>query len=297
MLQIPDQETVIRRLIEWGMRRESVRAMLLTSTRARPLAQPDLLSDYDVILAVTDVHPFFNDRSWLEDFGMVLVVYRDPIRLELGYERFAYITQYQDGLKIDFSLWSIGLVKEITTSGDLANELEVGYRVILDKDQLTAGLPSPTYQAHIPSPPSEEQYLERIEEFFHEATYVAKHLWRGDLLAAKYNLDKAMKLDNLRLVLEWQVEIEHDWTLKPGAYGRGLQKYLPSGTWQELCETYIGASIEQNWQALFMTIALFRKVAKEVGERLGYSYPHELDERVMRYLLAVKELKSGKTAN
>lgn len=274
-----------------------MRAMLLTSTRASPRAQPDLLSDYDVILAVMDVHPFFNDRSWLEDFGRVLVVYRDPIRLELGSERFAYITQYEDGLKIDFSLWSIGLVKEITTSGDLPDELDVGYRVILDKDQLTAGLPPPTYQAHIPSPPSEEQYLERIEEFLHEATYVAKHLWRGDLLAAKYNLDKAMKLDNLRLVLEWQVEIEHDWTLKPGAYGRGLQKYLPSCTWQELCETYIGASIEQNWQALFMTIALFRKVAKEVGERLGYDYPHDLDERVVRYLLAVKELKSGKTAN
>ena len=49
-----------------------VRAMLLTSSRADPKAHLDLFSDYDVILVVTDIHPFFEDRTWLQDFGQVL---------------------------------------------------------------------------------------------------------------------------------------------------------------------------------------------------------------------------------
>ncbi len=65
---------MIQQLIAWVEHHESVRAVLLTSTRTMPGTTPDLFSDYDVILAVTDIHPFFEDRGWLEDFGSVLVV-------------------------------------------------------------------------------------------------------------------------------------------------------------------------------------------------------------------------------
>src|SRR5688572_14142683 len=97
---------VISKLVRWAEQRDSVRALLLTSTRAIPSASVDVFSDYDVVLIVEDIHPFFEDRSWLEDFGKVLVVYWDPIHLEPGYgiEKVANVTQYADGLKIDFTL-------------------------------------------------------------------------------------------------------------------------------------------------------------------------------------------------
>ena len=60
-------------------RHESIRAMLLTSTRAIPHGPLDRFSDYDVILAVEDIHPFYEDRRWLEDFGDVVVAYWDPL--------------------------------------------------------------------------------------------------------------------------------------------------------------------------------------------------------------------------
>ena len=44
---------------------DSVRAMLLTSTGALGCAPVNALSDYDVMLVVEDVRPFFEDRSWL----------------------------------------------------------------------------------------------------------------------------------------------------------------------------------------------------------------------------------------
>lgn len=59
-------DPVIARLIEWAEGKTSIRAMLLTSTRAVPLpnAPVDEFSDYDVVLFVEDIHPFHEDRAW-----------------------------------------------------------------------------------------------------------------------------------------------------------------------------------------------------------------------------------------
>ena len=264
--------------------------MLLTSSRAIPNAPADIFSDYDVILAVRDVHPFYEDRSWLETFGRVLVLYRDPIIFDGSLERFAYVTQYENGLKIDFTLWQVEILQRDVADPQLPAEFDAGYRILLDKDHLTDGLKPPTYAAYIPTPPTEPEYQTVVELFFHEATYVAKHLWRDDLMAAKYNLDHGMKLDNLRLMLEWRLEIDHHWSVKPGPYGRRLKKWLSPDLWAELESTYTGAGLEANWEAMFRTIALFRKVAVEVGERLGYAYPDDLDRRAVAYLQKVKNL-------
>jgi len=73
---------VINKLIQWAEQKDSIRAMLLTSTRAVPNAPVDEFSDYDVVLFVEDIHPFHEERSWLADFGEVLVAYWDPIYLD-----------------------------------------------------------------------------------------------------------------------------------------------------------------------------------------------------------------------
>ena len=52
-------QDVLDRLVKWAGQRDSVRAMLLTSTRAVPNATVDDLSDYDVVLVVEDIYPFF----------------------------------------------------------------------------------------------------------------------------------------------------------------------------------------------------------------------------------------------
>ena len=98
-------------------------------------------------------------------------------------------------------------------------------------------------------------------------TYVAKALWRGEVVFAKFALDYDAKFVALRRVLEWRIELDHDWSLRPGAYGRGLERLLPADISAELASTYVGTGIEENWDALFRTTALFRRVATEVGRR------------------------------
>jgi aminoglycoside 6-adenylyltransferase len=286
-----NREDVISTLIEWADHEPDVRAMLLTSSRAIPNALTDVLSDYDVILAVRDVLPFYEERSWLEAFGPLLVVYRDPLEPYYGFLRSCYVTQYESGLKIDFTLWPVEILEQVVADPQLPDEFDAGYRVLLDKDHLTDGLKPPTYRAYIPRPPTEAEYRDAVEGLFHEATYAAKYLWRDDLMAAKHMLDHSMKQEHLRPMLEWRLEMDHHWSLKPGLYGRGMKKRLSPDLWAELESTYAGAGLEENWEALFRTIALSRKVAIEVGDRLGYAYPHDLDRRAVAYLQKVKNLK------
>jgi aminoglycoside 6-adenylyltransferase len=230
------------------------------------------------------------DRTWLEAFGSVLALYRDPLEPHYGFLKSGYVTQYESGLKIDFTLWPVEILQQVVADPELPAEFDAGYLVLLDKDHLTDGLKPPTYKAYIPTPPTETEYQTVVEEFFLEATYVAKLLWRDDMMAAKHLLDHFMKQEHLRPMLEWHLEIDHHWSVKPGPYGRRLKKWLRPDLWTELESTYTGAGLELNWEAMFRTIALFRKVAIEVGDRLGYAYPHDLDRRAVAYLRKVKNL-------
>ena len=280
-------------IVRWAEAKEEILAVLLTSTRAVPGAHVDALSDHDVILIVRTVQPFVEDRTWINDFGDVLVVYWDPVfpDPDFGIDRTANVTQYASGLKIDFTLLPVSLFEKIVAAPALPAELDAGYRVLLDKDGLTESLLPPTGKAYIPKPPTLEHYLTWINDFFSDPPYVAKCLWRGELLPVKWCLDYDMKHIYLRQVLEWRAEMDHDWSVPTGSLGKGLKRLLPSDIWAELERCYAGARPEDNWEALANTIALFRRVMIEVGGHLGYTYPYDLDRRVTAYVARIKGMK------
>lgn len=280
---------MIEKLIAWGEKQALVRAMVLTSSRAIP-NQPDTdpYSDYDVILALRDVQPFHNDRKWLAAFGTVLVMYADPLYVEDGLSWSANVVQFEEGLKIDFTLWPVEKMQKVAQQEPLPAEFDAGYQVLLDKDGLTQGIKPPSYQGYIPRPPTPARYHEEIENFFLCATYVAKYLLRDDVMAAKFLLDGEMKHENLRPLLEWHIEIENDWKVKPGNHGQRIKKWLRPDLWADLESTYTGAGIEENWHALFRLMDLMHKAGVEVGEKLGFTYPDSIEQRVRDYLGKIK---------
>jgi aminoglycoside 6-adenylyltransferase len=168
--------------------------------------------------------------------------------------------------------------------------LDVGYCVLLDKDGRASRWKPPVYRAYIPAKPTEMEYHDLVEEFWWSMTYVAKSLWRDELVFNRFILEQDIRAGTLRVMLDWRIEIDHDWSLKPGWYGRGLKQLLPPKTWSELESTYVGADSEENWEALFRLAALFRRVAVEVGQLLGYEYPQEVDDQVTAYLEDVRKL-------
>jgi aminoglycoside 6-adenylyltransferase len=286
-------------IIQWAIAKSEIRAVLLTSTRAVPNAHVDVLSDYDVVLIVRDIHPFVSDKTWLQDFGEVLVVYWDAVYPDpiFGLECCGNVTQYSSGLKIDFTLWSVELFQKIVAEPALSDELDAGYQILLDKDGLTSAMQSPSFKAYLPKPPTLEQFQTHVNDFLTDAPYVAKCLRRGELLPLKWALDYDMKHVYLRQVLEWYVGVKHNWSVPVGSLGKGLKKLLPAELWERLEQTYVGADVNDNWEALEHTMELFRQVSTEVGEYLGYSYPNDLHERVIAYVERIKHLEPPKKSD
>lgn len=291
MMQVPQDKDVVGKLVAWGMAHPLIRAMILTSSRTRPDGPVDLLSDYDLILAVSDVGPFAFDDAWTSDYGSPMVRWGDQSEMH-GLTTYFRGVVYQDYVKIDYSIWPVELLDHITASASLPDQLDVGYRVLFDKEQRTAGWKPPSYQAHIPTRPAQAEYQALIEEFWWSTTYVAKSLWRDDLVFAKWVLDQDLKLETMRRMLEWRIEIDHNWSVKPGVYGRGLKQLLPPDIWREFAGTYVLLDVEETWAALSRVIALFRQVAADVGNVLGYTYPQEVDDLVSAYLEAIRKMPS-----
>jgi len=181
------------------------------------------------------------------------------------------------------------MLRKIVAAPALPAELDAGYRILLDKDNLTEEIKSPTYKAYIPLRPTNEVYQTMINDFFSDPPYVAKCLLRGELFPAKWCLDYDMKHVYLRPMLEWRMELDHNWSATIGSLSKGLKKKLPSEIWSQLEASYAGADMEENWEALFRTMALFRQVAIEVGQGLGYTYPLDLDQRVTAFVQNMRQ--------
>ncbi len=288
MRPIPDEHEVLEKLQGWGGALRAVRAMILTSSRARADLPADALSDYDLVLALTDVTSFAADESWLGGYGDPMVRWGDEHEL-YGARTYFRSVVYQDGVKVDYTLWPDELLDRVRENG-LPDVLDVGYRVLLDKDGRTRGWSPPTHRAYIPAIPSASEYRALVEEFWWETTYVARSIWRGELVFTKFLLDYDIKLVTVRRLLEWRIEIDHDWSLKPGIYGRGLERLLPSDIWSALAATYVSLRPDDNWAALRRLCALFRTVAAQIGDALGYAYPRDMDEAVTAYIEEVREL-------
>ena len=272
------EDAVLSRILAWAEREDAVRVVVITSTRGRAEGPPDELSDYDVVLALADVQRF--DPA--APYATPAARWGDESDVHGAKTLFRGVV-YEDGTKIDWTLWPAH-APELVAQHGLTDNLDTGYRVLLDRDGSTARWAQPTRTAHIPAKPTEDEYVALVEEFWWSATYIAKARARGEHFFARYILDMDMTYGVLRPMLEWLIETERDWSWRPGAYGRGLEREL---------SPLLAEALEAAHDSFDGTIALFCDVARDVGEVLGYAYPQYADDAVTAYIEKLRQLASN----
>jgi aminoglycoside 6-adenylyltransferase len=287
-----DEDEVIARLLHWASAQEPLRIMLLTSSRVDPGARTDLLSDYDIDLFVADPERFAEQEDWVHGFGTPLLWVRDTTET-LGLPIRNDMVLYDDGTKIDYSLWPLAITERIQARGALPDEWDHGVRVLLDKDDLTRDWPPPTRRAFIPTQPTVAAFQSLVEEYWFVATYVAKNLWRGEFLPARVIYEHELNYLILRRFLEWRIGIDHGWTVPAGFFGKGLHRHLDPETWDAFQTTYSGPDPLEMWAALFRSVDLFRHLATGIAHDLGYDYPHHVDRQMSEYLRRVMGRTTG----
>ncbi|SKC82104.1 aminoglycoside 6-adenylyltransferase [Maledivibacter halophilus] len=275
------ESEVLSQFKGWAKRNDLIRGAVLTSSRVVPDASIDFLSDYDIELYVSEIGSFEENDDWLKAFGSIMV--RWPFKPRSTGKK-SWITRlvlFKDGVRIDF---------QITDQFEIEPDTyDNGYKVLIDKDNIFNELSKPTFSQYLIKKPSKEEYETLANEFWWDAYYVPKYLWRDELPFAKYMLDYILRYLFLNKIIEWYIGMKNNWLVNTGACGKKFKRYLDSKTWSEFEETYAGADVEENWKAFFKTTDFFRKIAKQVGENLGYEYPDNLDKEVVQFCLKIRE--------
>jgi aminoglycoside 6-adenylyltransferase len=274
------ESEVLGQFGSWAEAHDGIRAAVLTSSRVGGNSEVDVLSDYDIELYVSDLETFRESDEWLEAFGPVMV--RWPLRPRSTFDE-AWLTRlvlFDDGVRIDF---------QVTAQREVAPDAyEHGHRVLIDKDGLMKGLRGPPFSEYQIEKPSEEAYETLVHEFWWDASYVPKHLWRDELPFAAQMLAHPLRDEYLRTSLDWLIGEQHGWSVNTGVGGRWLKRYLDELTWAEYTSTFAAGDVEAHWEAFFSTVGLFRRVMRVIGERLGYPYPYEVDRAVTNYCARIR---------
>lgn len=281
---------MLEKIIRWAKAQDEIHVVLLTSSHAIGNTATDQLSDYDITLFVSDLDRFTCSDEWLCSFEKILVYVPEKV-VHFGQELPTRLVIYEDGTKVDFGFFTVGILEKILEDQILPEWLDIGYKVLIDKDSLTQNLRKPSFRAYIPKKPTEDEFKALVNEFWWETTYVAKNLWRDELLPAKYSSDTVIRYQLLLRMLEWYVQTYNKWECRTGVAGKGMKKLLDVDTWTQLTKTFAGADIEENWDALFKTTDIFRKIAIKVANDLDYEYLYTLDKKVTDYLYKIKNLE------
>jgi aminoglycoside 6-adenylyltransferase len=273
---VRSEQEVLELFKRWAEQRANVRAVILTSSRADPRRQPDVLSDYDVELFVRKVRPFMEDDAWMSDCGDIMVRWPAAPQSTFSDDWITQLVLYEDGTRIDFQITAL--------APSASDNLDHGYRILVDKDGAAAHLPEPTYSRYVIERPTVQAFDARMNAFWWDIVYVAKALRRGELNYAKYMLDGTIRFNKLQPLLEWYIGLSHDWSVSPGIYGRWFHQYLDQSTWESYQRTFAGAEVESNWRALFSTIELVRQLGHTIAHSLGFEYPADTDRKVTDYI-------------
>jgi len=261
-----------------------IRAVILGGSRANPAAPSDLFQDYDIVYVVTDVGSFTCNAAWVDRFGERIIMQLPDTMGEspaAGDGSFAYLMQFADGNRLDLTLYPLSRLADLKDDGQNI--------VLLDKDGVVPPLKPPAEESYLPAPPTAKAYADCCNEFWWVCPYVAKGLWRQEIIYARRMLDEVVRLELLKM-LDWHVGAQTDLPRQPGKYGKYLQRCLEPAWWALLLETYAGADYAETWAALEAAGRLFRLAAQRVAARYGFDYPQGDDARVSAHLRHVRAL-------
>ncbi len=263
---------------------ERIRAVVLNGSRSNPNAPRDIFQDFDIVYLVTDVKSFMEDKDWIRVFGEIMILQLPDDMGDPEPEKHAgyvYLMQFMDGNRIDLTVYPKENYRDI-----VKDSLSV---VLLDKDGIIPPLEPPSDRDYLPVPPTEKLFNNCCNEFWWVCPYVAKGLWRNEILYARYMLDEIVRAELMKM-LAWYIGVNTNFSVCLGKCGKYMQKYLEPELWDLLLSTFADSDYSHIWDALEAMETLFRIIATQVAAKFEYCYPAKEDEKVSAYLYSIKNL-------
>ena len=281
-------EGLIERFVKWAETRDDIRAAIVIGSRARVVEPADDWADLDVIVVTSDPEHYVESADWLENIGTVLLTFIEPTASGGELERRAL---FEGMLDVDFSIVPLAKAQRLLEAGmasaEVVNSFGRGMRVIVDKDEIAGKVKKLVASAAaVPAQaPSQGEFLQVVNDFLYHAVFTAKHLMRGELWWAKMSSDCYMQHLLLRMI-EWHAHAKRGWSYDTWFRGRFLEKWADPGVLRQMRDVFSHYDEADVRRGLLAAISLFRALALETAERLGYPYPEEADCKVTEWIRA-----------
>ncbi|HEU4759772.1 MAG TPA: aminoglycoside 6-adenylyltransferase [Dehalococcoidia bacterium] len=304
-------QDAMRRLEEtfgaWARARPDIRAALVVGSRARDDHPADDWADLDIIIVATDPRRYLSASDWLEDLGPVWVATRGRTNVADP----EWLVVFDGAVDVDFvfipyrqTKWGLralsllsrrpGLMRLLPKG--LASQAEErialssdafrrGIRVLVDKDGLAAGMRRlfsrpPSYR-----PPSRRQFADAVNGFWVMVERTAKKLLRGEVYVVRRWSDSQLREMLLQMV-EWHARATRGPDLDTWHDGRFLDEWADPRALQTFADVFARYDRQDSARALLAMMDLFRWLAVETAERLGYPYPADTDAAVTEWVRA-----------
>jgi aminoglycoside 6-adenylyltransferase len=265
-------EQLIDRFAQWAQKEHNIRAVLVVGSRARVDHPADQWSDLDLLIVANDPPMFLEDTDWISKIGIPWLTFLESTGDGNRMERRVL---FEGGLDVDLTPISTAQVM-LMVSGplppDAADVLRRGTRLLIDKDDLGRQLLVQDLGSQRFLPPAQREYLENVNDFWYHAVWTAKHLRRGELWWAKSGCDSHMK-SLLRRMMEWHAQAHQEGEIDTWLRGRFMEEWADPRAVDELKSAFSHYDLEDTWRALFATMNLYRWLAVETTQKLGFIYP------------------------
>lgn len=282
-------DALIERMAAWAEAQSNIRAVLVVGSRARTEHPADAWSDLDLVIFATDPRVYLDDASWAARFGEVWLSFLEETAVGGSMERRVL---YRGGLDVDFSVFPVSQLDALLT-GDAAAVLARGVRVVLDKDgqmrqRLSTMVPtSPT----VHELPTQEAFLQDVQDFWYHAVWIAKKLRRGEVWTAVRCCNGLLPAHLLQMI-EWRARTAEGAAPDTWHQGRFLEEWADPWALAELRGALAHYDAEDTWRALTASMDLYRRLSHEVAARLGYPVLDAAEEHataLVRQLAAERE--------
>lgn len=291
-------ERLLEKFVRWAERCPDIRIAIIVGSRARTDRPADEWADLDLIMVTTDPQRYISSSEWIKEMGNPLLTFIEATGTGDEKERRVL---YEGMLDVDYSLIPFSRVEPLLAltehqpamavppgmAVELSNVFGRGMRVILDKDGIAARLQAFISAIGVPTPqkPSEEEFLEVVNDFLYHSVWTAKHLKRGELWWALTCINCYLARLMLRMI-EW-----HAGATKGGSYdtwfrGRFLEEWADREILARLQGSFTRYNFQDGEAALMASLDLFNMAASTTAQKLGYHYPSEIEKQIAEWIEA-----------
>lgn len=294
-MTVRDEREIVARVLAVAGADDAVRAVIRTDL----LPVRAYLYSHNFIFVVNDLERFDDDAVFGSCFGDRILLFRADRRYpELFPNARAHLMVFSDGVTLVIHAMDQGAFLARYNREDARENVWMGdtYQKLLDKDGALPDIERlEERQTLFDELPSQAEFADACGEFWWVLKTFAEYTLRGELPAAMFYLNVAVR-DPLNRLLRWHIRLRAGGPVDMGILDSRMEALLEEELFALYKKTFPNADYEKIWEAFDAVVALWSRVVDAVAARLGFRCPSDVERGMLDFIGDMRKQRAGSKA-